>query len=216
MSKATTDRAAAEGRAQPQQTRSQETWNAILEAAATRFDAQGYEQTTTHQIAAQAGVSVGALYRYFDGKAAVLQELYRRESSSLRERAMAEFSIADLVSRDLPGLLRKTLDVVFRVYRERPGLQRVFSEQSRKIPELVEVRRALEGDIRQAVNQIFAAAPGIRVPDIEVGAYLATVFLQALMEDFLLHQHEHPDFDDARVIEAATDFVMRYALGRID
>jgi len=116
----------------------------------------------------------------------------------------------------VPALLRKTLDVAFRVYRERPGLQRVFSEQSRKIPELVEQRRALERDLRQAVRQIFAAAPGIRVPDIEVGAYLATVFLQALMEDFLLHQHEHPDFDDARVIEAATDFVMRYALGRID
>jgi AcrR family transcriptional regulator len=216
VAKPTDDRDGGEGRAQPQQTRSQETWNAILEAGAALLDAQGYEQTTTHQIAAQAGVSVGALYRYFDSKQTVLKELYRRESSSLRERAMAEFSIADLVSGDLPGLLRKTLAVVVRVYRERPGLQRVFSEQSRKIPELVELRRALEGDLRQAVRQIFAAAPGIRVPDIEVGAYLATVFLQALMEDFLLHQHEHPDFDDARVIEAATDFVMRYALGRID
>jgi AcrR family transcriptional regulator len=216
VSKATTDREAAEGRAQPQQSRSQETWNAILEAAAVLFDAQGYEPTTTHQIAAQAGVSVGALYRYFDGKEAVLKELYRRESTSQRERALAEFSIADLVSRDLPALLRKTLALAFRVYRERPGLQRVFGEQSRKIPELIELRRALEGDLREAVRQIFAAAPGIRVPDMEVGAYLATVFLQALMEDFLLHQHEHRDFDDERVIEAATDFVMRYALGRIE
>ncbi|MBI5480535.1 MAG: hypothetical protein HY906_16880 [Deltaproteobacteria bacterium] len=121
----------------------------------------------------------------------------------------------DRDDRDLPALLRKTLALAFRVYRERPGLQRVFSEQSRKIPELIEVRRALEGDLRQAVRQIFAAAPGIRVPDIEVGAYLATVFLQALMED-LIYQHEHADFEDDRVIEAATDFGMRYALGRID
>jgi AcrR family transcriptional regulator len=215
VSKPTTDREAAEGRAQPQQSRSQETWHAILEAAATLLDTQGYEQTTTHQIAAQAGVSVGALYRYFDSKEAVLEELYRRESTAQRERALAEFSIADLVSRDLPALLRKTLALAFRVYRERPGLQRVFSEQSRKIPELMEVRRALEGDLREAVRQIFAAAPGIRVPDVEVGAYLATVFLQALMED-LLYQHQHADFADDRVIEAATDFVMRYALGRID
>jgi len=205
-----------EGRAQPQQSRSQETWNAILEAAATLFDTQGYEPTTTHQIAAQAGVSVGALYRYFDGKEAVLKELYHRESSSLREQALAEFSIADLVSRDLPALLRKTLALAFRVYRERPGLRRVFGEQSRKIAELIELRRALEGDVYRAVQQIFAAAPGIRVPDLEVGAYLATVFLEALMDDFLLHPDQHPEFDDERVIEAATDFVLRYALGRID
>lgn len=216
MSRETTDREAAEGRAQPQQSRSQETWNAILEAAAALFEAQGYEATTTHQIAAQAGVSVGALYRYFDDKEAVLKELYRRESTSQRDRAMAEFSLADLVSRDLPALLRKTLGLAFRIYRERPGLQRVFAEQSRKIPELVELRRALEGDLREAVRQIFAAAPGVRVPDIEVGAYLATVLIQALMEDFLLYQREPRSFDDDRVIEATTDFVMRYALGRID
>lgn len=216
MPKTTPQGEASEGRAQPQQTRSQETWNAILEAAARLFDEQGYEQTTTHQIAGQAGVSVGALYRYFDSKQAVLKELYRRDSSSLRERALAEFSIADLVSKDLPSLLRKTLGVAFLVYRERPGLQRVFREQSRKIPELKELRVALEADVHSAVRQILEAAPGIRVPDIEVGAYLATLFLEALMEDFLLHPGAHPEFSDERVIEAATDFVMRYALGRID
>jgi AcrR family transcriptional regulator len=210
------DRDSGEGRAQPQQSRSQETWNAILEGAATLFETQGYEPTTTHQIAAQAGVSVGALYRYFDGKEAVLKELYQRESSSLRERALAEFSIADLLSRDLPALLRKTLALAFRLYRERPGLRRVFAEQSRKIPALIELRRALAGDLHKAVHQIFLAAPGIRVPDIEVGAYLATVFLEALMDDFLLYPQEHPNFDDERVIEAASDFVLRYALGRIE
>jgi AcrR family transcriptional regulator len=216
VSKSSSDRDPAEGRAQPQQSRSQETWNAILEAAATLFDSQGYEPTTTHQIAAQAGVSVGALYRYFDGKEAVLKELYRRESSSLRERALAEFSIADLLNRDLTALLRKTLELAFRVYRERPGLRRVFTEQARKIPELIELRRALEGDVHQAVHQIFSAAPGIRVPDTEVGAYLATVFLEAMLDDFLLFPTEHPDFGDERVIAAATDFILRYALGQIE
>ncbi len=216
MPKNSNDRESADVRAQPQQSRSQETWNGILEAAATLFDSQGYEPTTTHQIAAEAGVSVGALYRYFDSKEAVLKELYRRESSSLRERALAEFSIADLLSRDIPALLRKTLELAFRVYRERPGLRRVFAEQSRKIPELVELRRALEGDVHHAVHQILAAAPGIRVPDTEVGAYLATVFLEALMDDFLLFPTEHPDFGDERVIAAAIDFILRYALGRIE
>ena len=216
MPKSSNDRDTAEGRAQPQQSRSQETWNAILEAAATLFDTQGYEPTTTHQIAAQAGVSVGALYRYFDDKEAVLKELYRRESSSLRERALAQFSIADLVSRDLPAILRKTLALAFQVYRERPGLRRVFGEQARKIPELIELRRALEGDVHKAVHQIFAGVPGITVPDIEVGAYLVTVFLEGLMDDFLLYPTEHPDFADERVIEAAIDFIMRYALGRIE
>lgn len=216
MSKPQGDREAGEGRAQPQQSRSQETWNAILEAAADLFEVQGFEQTTTHQIAAGAGVSVGALYRYFGDKEAVLKELYRRESSGLRQKALDEFSIADLVSKDLPELLRKTLTVAFRVYGQRPGLRRVLGEQSRRIPELVELRRAMEAEVHQAVRQILASAPGIRVPDVEVGAYLVSVFLEGLMDDFLLHRRGHTDFTDERIIAAATDFVMRYALGRIE
>lgn len=204
-------------RCQPQQSRSQETFTAILDAAAALFSERGYEQTTTHQIAGQAGVSVGALYRYFDSKQAVIRELYAREITGLRKRALEAFSLSDLVSKDLPQLLRKTLGVAFGIYGERPGLRRVLAEQSRKIPELAALRRSLEAEVHQGVRQILAAAPGVTLEDGEVGAYLISVFLESLMDDFVLYRREQDRrFSDERVIDAASELVLRYVMGRAE
>jgi AcrR family transcriptional regulator len=202
-----------EPRRQPKQNRSVETFNAILEAAGKLFAEQGYEETTTHQIAASAGVSVGALYRYFDGKQAILKEVYTREVSGLRRRILEGFSIADIIGQDVKGLVRKTMALAFRVYGERPGLRRVLTEQSRKIPELGELRRAQEAEVHRAVQQILSSAPGVRVPDREVGSYLVSLFMESLIDDYLLYRRQQTDFGDERVIEAASDFIMSYLLG---
>lgn len=201
----------AEQRRQPKQPRSVETFNSILEAAAELFAERGYEQTTTHQVASAAGVSVGALYRYFGGKQAILQEVYRRETIELRQRILASFSIADLVGQDLPKLVMKAMTLAFRAYAERPGLRRVLVEQARKIPELAELRREQEREIHEAVRAILGAAPGVQIPDIEIGAYLVTLFMEALIDDYTLYRE--PKFDEQRVIDAAADFILRYALG---
>ena len=46
-------------RHEPQQTRSQELVDRLLDAAATLFAEVGYEATTTNAIAERAGVSIG-------------------------------------------------------------------------------------------------------------------------------------------------------------
>jgi AcrR family transcriptional regulator len=202
-----------EPRRQPKQNRSVETFNAILEAAGKLFSEHGYEETTTHQIAAAAGVSVGALYRYFDGKQAILKEVYTREISGLRRRILEGFSIADIIGQDVKGLVRKTMALALRVYGERPGLRRVLTEQSRKIAELGDLRRAQEAEVHRAVLQILASAPGVSVPDREVAAYLVSLFMESLIDDYILYRRERTDFGDERVIEAASDFIMSYILG---
>lgn len=203
-----------ERRRQPKQSRSVETYNAILEAAARLFETRGYEPTTTHQIAAQAGVSVGALYRYFNDKEAILKELFVRESSRLRARILEGFSLTDLVGQDLKQLVRKTMALVFVVYSERPALRRVLSEQSRKIPELEVQRREQEREVHHAVEQIFSAAPGVALPDKEVGAYLVSLFMESLIDDYVLYRKEHSAFGQERIIEAASDFILTYILAR--
>jgi AcrR family transcriptional regulator len=201
-------------RRRPKQSRSVETFNSILEAAVVLFSDQGYEATTTHQIAAEAGVSVGALYRYFDGKEAILKALYVQEVSGLRRRILEGFSIPDIVGQDVRQLVRKTMALAFQIYSERPGLRRVLGEQSRKIPELEDLRRQQEAEVHQAVRHILAAAPGVRLPDKEVGAYLVSLFLESLIDDHVLNRPGRPMFDNDRIIDAASDFVMSYVLGR--
>jgi AcrR family transcriptional regulator len=45
----------------------------VIEEATRLFAAQGYEATSVNEVAARAGVSVGALYKYFPDKAALLE-----------------------------------------------------------------------------------------------------------------------------------------------
>ncbi len=202
-----------ERRHQPKQSRSIETKRTILEAAAALFAEQGYEQTTTHQVAKAAHVSVGALYRYFADKQAIVEELYLQEVSALRTRLLREFSVVELVGQDFQQLVRKTMALTFKVYASRPGLRRVLSEQSRKVPQLVTLRRRQEAEIHKAVLQILSAAPGVHLPDREVGAYMIRLFLESLIEDHVLYQRG--EFEEERLINAATDFILRYILGQV-
>ena len=69
----------------PQQARSRERFNRILEAAAELFVEIGYESVTTDEIAARANTSVGGLYRFFPDKLAVFHALLDRYLNQLRE-----------------------------------------------------------------------------------------------------------------------------------
>lgn len=60
----------------------------ILDAAWTCFARNGYHRTTMQDVATEAGISAGAIYRYFDGKEAVLVAINQR--SQEMGRALVE------------------------------------------------------------------------------------------------------------------------------
>ena len=65
-------------RRQPQQKRSQERVEKILDAAAQIFDEVGFEAATTHAIASRADTAVGSLYQFFPDKLAIFNALELR------------------------------------------------------------------------------------------------------------------------------------------
>ena len=202
-------------RCEPKQSRSVETCSNILQAAGELFEGQGYEQVTTHQIAARAGVSVGALYRYFADKEAVVIALYRQEVAEQRDRVLTAFEVPDGISPEIPALVRRTVALALELYSERPGLRRVLVEQSRKIPELIQLRREQDEQIRKAAALILGSVPGVTLPDVEAGAYLITLFVDSLIDDYVVHRTGPEGFDDKRITEAAVDFIVRYVLAPV-
>lgn len=202
-------------RRQPKQPRGQETHDAILAAAGKLFAARGYEETTTHLIAQEAQISVGALYRYFADKQAICLELYQQEISVFRNRLLAQFDIADLVGRDVRDIVRRTVELALRAYSDRAPLRRVLTEQARKIPSLSELRRALEAELHHTVLRILSSFPNVQVPDPEVAAYLISLFVESLLDDYALYHGQPATLDQARLVDGAADFIVRYALGRV-
>src|SRR6266542_5672427 len=79
----------------------------ILDAALVCFAKRGFHQTSMHDISAEAGISVGLIYRYFENKEAVISAMadrHKKEISEVLERA-----------RQAPSLL-ESLEILFTAH----------------------------------------------------------------------------------------------------
>ena len=77
------------GRPRGQTARGAETRRRLYETAIGLIAARGWQETTLRDVAAEAGVSVGLLYRYFPSKRAVVLALYDELSAEYAARAAA-------------------------------------------------------------------------------------------------------------------------------
>ena len=57
----------------------------ILDAAVACFAKRGFHQASMHDISAEAGISVGLIYRYFQNKEAVIAAMADRHKNQIHE-----------------------------------------------------------------------------------------------------------------------------------
>ncbi|MCX4750796.1 TetR/AcrR family transcriptional regulator [Kitasatospora sp. NBC_01287] len=109
---------------EPQQQRSREKVARILAATARLLEERDYEEVGTKLIAAEAGVSIGVLYRFFPDKEAIVTTLTARwldEFDALGRRVLSG------PLPDTPGeLAARLLDAHARFRREQPGFHRLW------------------------------------------------------------------------------------------
>src|SRR5213595_4067731 len=70
---------------QPQIESSLDRRTQILDAALVCFDKRGFHQASMHDISAEAGISVGLIYRYFANKEAVIAAMADRHKSEIQD-----------------------------------------------------------------------------------------------------------------------------------
>ena len=81
----------------------------ILQAALRRFARDGFEAASMSEIAADVGITKGAVYRHFDGKAAILTAIAERMAAVDAERAAAFDMPAGDPQADPEGYRRASL-----------------------------------------------------------------------------------------------------------
>jgi AcrR family transcriptional regulator len=129
--------------------RAEDTRRRIYEQALELFREKGFEQTTMRDIAAKAGVALGAAYYYFSGKEAIVLAFYHemQESShdSILEAMAGHKKLKDRIRVVLEKRLellapnRKFCDALFRHAPDASDPLSPFSAETRPIRE-----RALE------------------------------------------------------------------------
>jgi AcrR family transcriptional regulator len=112
----------------PNQLRSAQTVDAILEGAAEVLERHGFDGYTTNQIAARAGVSIGSLYQYFPNKDAVTLALIERESTDLVGEVAAALAI-----KHPKQAVRAMIRAAVRNQLRRPQLARLLDFEEARL-----------------------------------------------------------------------------------
>lgn len=110
-------------RRSPVQERSQETVQSIFEATSRLLCKIPLEDITTSRVAKDAGVSIGALYRFFPDKQAIIDAIavkYVAEFRALLEGRFTEISVADG-----PGFLSAVIDAFVTFLDARPDFRTI-------------------------------------------------------------------------------------------
>jgi AcrR family transcriptional regulator len=112
-------------RHRPQQARSQERVDLILDTAAEFIAEVGYEAVTTNAIAERAGISIGSLYRYFPDKDAILRGLSVRHLEQVRaiyDQVLTE----DLVYLPLEVVIDRIVDPFVELHVACPAFKQIL------------------------------------------------------------------------------------------
>ncbi len=98
----------------------------IVEAAGTRFTRYGYGKTTMAEIAADCGMSVGNLYRFFPGKLDLAAEIVEAANAAdvavLRRAAARKYKSA---AARIEALVIAELRATFDVMENRPTIEQM-------------------------------------------------------------------------------------------
>jgi AcrR family transcriptional regulator len=166
----------------------------ILDAAGACFDRRGLHATTTDDIVAEAGLSAGAIYRYFDSKDAIIEAIAAERHA--HERSL----LADaLVSDDPRASLRSFLEGYFdwlgdpEEQRRRRVNVYVWAEALHN-PRLAGVVTSGLAPFDESVEAVRAAvSSGAFPPTIDAEAFVRVVL--ALLQGFVLQQCWSPTVD---------------------
>src|SRR6516165_7950684 len=137
--------------------RAEDTRRRIYESALKLFREKGFEPTTMRDIAAKAGVALGAAYYYFSAKEAIVlafyQEMQESSQDSILEAMAGHKKLKDRIRCVLEKRLellipnRKFCDALFRHAPDTSDPLSPFSTETRPIREkaIEHLRVAIEG-----------------------------------------------------------------------
>ena len=115
-------------RKKPQQTRSIQMVDNIIEATLVCAAKRGLQHTTTHHIANAAGVSVGNLYHYFEDKEAIFLEARIRQVDDII--ALLRALTPEVVQKDVKTGIELILNRFVEFLRDKGGRQLALLNQT--------------------------------------------------------------------------------------
>ena len=177
----------------PQQERSIDKKNRIINAGYELFSENGYYNTNTVQIAKRAGVSTGIVYGYFRDKKDILREvtsLYMEKVTkpilNLFDSLEAPFDTRDLVC--------KIVDLVISAHGENAGIHEALHSLTHTDPEISAQFIGLEDELTLKIADRLTRLNVLK-EDAKEKVHFAMDVLQSFAHEYIYDHHEYIDYD---------------------
>lgn len=177
----------------------------ILSAALACFSRDGFHGASMHKICVEAGMSPGALYRYFPSKESIIAAIVEGE----RAERIAFF---DAVAK-APSVLSALTDCMREMLEEdalaAPRLGPEIMAEAIRNADLRAAMEPHEAESRSLLRLALenAVAQGEIDPDLDIDTVV--VMLQIIGDGILLHHQLHPEWNIAQRLESFTMLVRR-------
>lgn len=178
----------------PQQSRSQATLDRILDAAETVLAEKSFGEATLAEIMDRAGVTVGAFYRRFPDKDALLHLLDNRFFAELHELAQTSLGAARWETATIPEIVYGFTEIAVQLYKERRGLLRSLFLRARTDPVIMQSAREVNAHyIDRLRTLLLARADQIRHPAPERAVELGFMILVGALRETVLFGEVWPN-----------------------
>ena len=193
-------------RKRPQQQRSRQMVDTLIEATARTIARYGLDATTTPLIAETAGVSVGSLYQYFDGKealiAALLDKLARDVTQMLNQRVVLTEQVT------LQDMVRTSIRLTLALMHNDEGLYLEIARNWHRLP-VHRVADTLEQHVMEMGRIYFLKhLHDYPIPDLQVRLFVAYNSVLFTLVRFI--SQERALLTEDEVVEGLTAMVTGY------
>lgn len=190
----------------PTQLRARQTIDRILDAAERLFDRDGYDATTLRTLAEAAGLSTGAIYQWFPGKAAVAEALAERHVELLGGELLAR---AEAGAESWQGLVTAVMSAALDAHGRHPRAHRFLFERAPRTPQVTASLDALERGLEALLAARLADEERLAESEALHRAALAVRAGNALLHGYVLDENL-PGDAKAR-LDRTIDAVLRLA-----
>jgi len=178
----------------PQQTRSQATLNRILDAAETVLEEKSFGEATLAEIMERAGVTVGAFYRRFPDKDALLHLLDNRFFTELHALAQSSLGETKWQGATVPQIVHEFTATAVHLYKARRGLLRSLFLRARTDPVIMQSAREANAEYIDRLRALLLArADQLHHPRPERAVELGFMILVGALRETVLFGEVWPN-----------------------
>lgn len=195
----------------PQQKRSKLMADKILDTALKLFCQKGYYNTTTNEIAKEAGISIGSLYSYFKDKDTIflaILESYHQNFLLVFENIKSDVN-ASLYERDKRAWLRVLLDDLIKLHLSAKTLNRELKSLYYSKSEVQAIMDSQTEKIRLATLEFLSQNPDeVHSDNLEISSLLIVDFISTIV-DRIIFDDELSATKKEQIIDIGIDAVFK-------